>query len=67
MPCRVERIEPPGRTRVEKAQPVGAGVLQRLGDVGTARPLALVAEDNEAAHAAVRRSADVRRSVERPR
>ncbi|MBT2232602.1 hypothetical protein [Nonomuraea sp. NEAU-A123] len=39
---------------------------ERLGDVGTARLLALIA-DNEAAHAAGPHSADVRQSVERPR
>jgi len=54
--CRVERIEPPGRTRVEKVLVAARNrwerafctrTIERLGDVGTARLLALVAEDNE--------------------
>lgn len=54
--CRVERIEPPGRTRVEKVLVAARNrwerafctrTIERLGDVATARLLALVAEDNE--------------------
>jgi hypothetical protein len=54
--CRVERIEPPGRTRVEKVLVAARNrwerafctrTIERLGDVGTARLLALVTEDNE--------------------
>lgn len=52
--CRADRIEPPGRidrivtaaqTRAEKA--FCARTVERLGEVGVARLLALVAEDNE--------------------
>ncbi|MET9423503.1 DUF4158 domain-containing protein [Streptomyces sp. NPDC006540] len=54
--CRVERIEPPGRTRVETVLVAARNrwerafctpTIERLGDVGTARLLALVTEDNE--------------------
>lgn len=54
--CRVERIEPPGRTRVEKVLVAARNrwerafctrTIERLGDVGTARLLALVAEGRE--------------------
>jgi hypothetical protein len=54
--CRVERIEPPGRTRIEKVLVAARNrwerafctrTIERLGDVGTARLLALVTEDNE--------------------
>ncbi|WUV35850.1 DUF4158 domain-containing protein [Streptomyces sp. NBC_01483] len=54
--CRVERIEPPGRTRVEKVLVAARNrwerafctrTIERLGDVGTARLLALVAEGSE--------------------
>ncbi|MEO3843928.1 MULTISPECIES: hypothetical protein [unclassified Streptomyces] len=54
--CRVERIEPPGRTRVEKVLVAARNrwerafctwTIERLGDVGVARLLALVTEDNE--------------------
>ncbi|MGW8671361.1 DUF4158 domain-containing protein [Streptomyces niveus] len=54
--CRARKIEPPGRTRIEKVLVAArnrwekvfcARTIERLGDVGVARPLALVAEDNE--------------------
>ncbi|QCX74660.1 hypothetical protein C9F11_04785 [Streptomyces sp. YIM 121038] len=54
---RARKIEPPGRTRVEKMLVAARGrweaafcarVIDRLGEVGTARLLSLVAEDNEA-------------------
>ncbi|GAA4621911.1 hypothetical protein GCM10023196_012000 [Actinoallomurus vinaceus] len=54
--CRARTIEPPGRTRVEKVL-VGARnrwemafcarTIERLGEVGVSRLLALVAEGNE--------------------
>ncbi|TJZ96485.1 hypothetical protein [Actinacidiphila oryziradicis] len=56
MQCRVERIEPPGRTHVEKVLVAARSrwerafcmrTIGRLGDVEVARLLALVAEDNE--------------------
>ncbi|MEU9651340.1 hypothetical protein AB0E00_20820 [Streptomyces sp. NPDC048110] len=55
--CRARKIEPPGRTRVEKVLVTARGTWEktfcartigRLGEVGTARLLSLVAEDNEA-------------------
>lgn len=54
---RARKIEPPGRTRVEKILVAARGrweatfcarVIERLGETGTARLLSLVAEDNEA-------------------
>ncbi|MFE7453606.1 DUF4158 domain-containing protein [Streptomyces griseus] len=54
--CRARKIEPPGRTRIEKVLVAArnrwekvfcARTIERLGDVGVARLLALVAEDNE--------------------
>jgi hypothetical protein len=54
--CRERKIEPPGRTRIEKVLVAARGrwekvfctrIIERLGDTGTARLLALVAEDNE--------------------
>ncbi len=54
--CRARKIEPPGRTRVEKGLVAARGTWEktfcartigRLGEVGTARLLSLVAEDNE--------------------
>lgn len=54
--CRERKIEPPGRTRIEKVLVAARGrrekafcarIIERLGDAGTARLLALVAEDNE--------------------
>ncbi|WP_225835063.1 Tn3 family transposase [Streptomyces sp. NK08204] len=54
--CRERKIEPPGRTRVEKVLVAARGrwekafctrTIERLGDAGTARLLALVGEDNE--------------------
>jgi hypothetical protein len=55
--CRARKIEPPGRTRVEKVLVAARGkwektfcarTIGRLGEAGTARLLSLVAEDNEA-------------------
>ncbi|MEV5928957.1 Tn3 family transposase [Streptomyces cellulosae] len=55
--CRARKIEPPGRTRVEKVLVAARGkwektlcarTIDRLGEAGTARLLSLVAEDNEA-------------------
>ncbi|MFJ3250848.1 DUF4158 domain-containing protein [Streptomyces sp. NPDC086782] len=55
--CRARKIEPPGRTRVEKVLVAARGkwektfcarTVGRLGEAGTARLLSLVAEDNEA-------------------
>ncbi|NVK79391.1 Tn3 family transposase [Streptomyces morookaense] len=55
--CRARKVEPPGRTRVEKVLVAARGkwektfcarTIGRLGKAGTARLLALVAEDNEA-------------------
>lgn len=55
--CRARKIEPPGRTRAEKVLVAARGkwektfcarTIGRLGEVGTARLLSLVAEDNEA-------------------
>lgn len=55
--CRARKIEPPGRTRVEKVLVGARGrwektfcarTIGRLGEAGTARLLSLVAEDNEA-------------------
>ena len=54
--CRARKIEPPGRTRIEKVLVAARGrwekafcarTLERLGGPGTARLRALVAEDNE--------------------
>lgn len=54
--CRERKIEPPGRTRIEKALVAARGrwektfctrTIERLGAAGTARLLALVGEDNE--------------------
>ncbi|MGW1758352.1 Tn3 family transposase [Streptomyces mirabilis] len=54
--CRARKIEPPGRTRIEKVLVAArnrwekvfcARTIERLGDIGVARLLALVAEDNE--------------------
>ncbi|MFE7245344.1 Tn3 family transposase [Streptomyces sp. NPDC057580] len=54
--CRARKIEPPGRTRIEKVlvsarnrreKVFCARTIERLGDIGVARLLALVAEDNE--------------------
>ncbi|QES17722.1 Tn3 family transposase [Streptomyces venezuelae] len=54
--CRARKIEPPGRTRIEKVLVAArnrwekvfcARTIERLGDVGVGRLLALVAEDNE--------------------
>ncbi|MFH9727776.1 DUF4158 domain-containing protein [Streptomyces sp. NPDC017254] len=54
---RARKIEPPGRTQVEKVLVAARGKLEktfcartigRLGEAGTARLLSLVAEDNEA-------------------
>jgi hypothetical protein len=54
--CRERKIEPPGRTRIEKALVATRGrwektfcirTIERLGAAGTARLLALVGEDNE--------------------
>ncbi|WP_309030181.1 hypothetical protein, partial [Streptomyces alfalfae] len=54
--CRARKIEPPGRTRVEKVLVAARGrwektfcdrTIGRLGEAGTARLLSLVAEDNE--------------------
>ncbi|MFC9759587.1 DUF4158 domain-containing protein [Streptomyces sp. NPDC056921] len=54
--CRAREIEPPGRTRIEKVLVAArnrwekvfcARTIERLGDVGVARLLALVVEDNE--------------------
>ncbi|MBT2445369.1 Tn3 family transposase [Streptomyces sp. ISL-36] len=54
--CRERKIEPPGRTRIEKVLVAARGrwekafctrAIERLGAVGTARLLALVGEDNE--------------------
>ncbi|MEV7436932.1 Tn3 family transposase [Streptomyces griseoviridis] len=58
--CRERKIEPSGRTRIEKVLVAARGrwekvfctrTIGRLGDAGTARLLALVAEDNEASTA----------------
>ncbi|MFG3017550.1 DUF4158 domain-containing protein [Streptomyces sp. NPDC048254] len=55
--CRARKIEPPGRTRVEKVLVAARGkwektfcarTIGRLGEAGTTRLLSLVAEDNEA-------------------
>ncbi|MEU6404988.1 DUF4158 domain-containing protein [Streptomyces sp. NPDC046985] len=55
--CRARKIEPPGRTRVEKVLVAARGkwertfcarTIGRLGEASTARPLSMVAEDNEA-------------------
>ncbi|MFF8730983.1 DUF4158 domain-containing protein [Streptomyces sp. NPDC015171] len=55
--CRARKIEPPGRTRVEKVLVAARGKWEKtfcahtighLGEAGTARLLSLVAEDNEA-------------------
>jgi hypothetical protein len=55
--CRARKIEPPGRTRVEKVLVAARGKWEKtfcartigcLGKVGTAQLLSLVAEDNEA-------------------
>ncbi|MDQ1014317.1 hypothetical protein QFZ43_000866 [Streptomyces afghaniensis] len=54
--CRERKIEPPGRTRIEKVLVAARGrwektfctrTIERLGAAGTARLLALVGEDNE--------------------
>ncbi|WP_209441543.1 DUF4158 domain-containing protein [Streptomyces erythrochromogenes] len=54
--CRARKIEPPGRTRIEKVLVAArnrwekvfcARTIERLGDIGAARLLALVSEDNE--------------------
>ncbi|MGW7260688.1 Tn3 family transposase [Streptomyces sp. NPDC054834] len=54
--CRARKIEPPGRTRIEKVLVAARGrwekafctrTIERLGDAGTARLLALVTEDND--------------------
>ncbi|GGY47465.1 Tn3 family transposase [Streptomyces tanashiensis] len=54
--CRARKIEPPGRTRIEKVLVAARGrwekafctrTIERLGGAGTARLLALVAEDSE--------------------
>jgi hypothetical protein len=54
--CRARRIEPPGRTRIEKILVAARNrwekafcsrTIERLGEVCTGRLLALVAEDNE--------------------
>ncbi|EXU66496.1 transposase [Streptomyces sp. PRh5] len=54
--CRVEGIEPPGRTRMEKVLVAARNrwerafctrTIERLGDVGTDRLLAMVTEDSE--------------------
>ncbi|MFD1658499.1 DUF4158 domain-containing protein [Streptomyces caeni] len=54
--CRERKIEPPGRTRIERVLVAARGrwekafctrTIERLGDAGTARLLALVGEDNE--------------------
>ncbi|MEV7234622.1 Tn3 family transposase [Streptomyces sp. NPDC051020] len=54
--CRERKIEPPGRTRIEKVLVAARGqwekvfctrIIERLGHAGTARLLALVGEDNE--------------------
>jgi hypothetical protein len=53
---RARKIEPPGRTRIEKILVAARGrwesafcarVIERLGEAGTVRLLSLVAEDNE--------------------
>ncbi|MFH8628023.1 Tn3 family transposase [Streptomyces vietnamensis] len=55
--CRARKIEPPGRTRVEKVLVAARGKWEKtfcartigsLGEAGTVRLLSLVAEDNEA-------------------
>jgi hypothetical protein len=55
--CRARKIEPPGRTRIDKVLVAARGQWERvfcdrtidgLGEAGTARLLGLVAEDNEA-------------------
>ncbi|WBB59699.1 hypothetical protein O7599_29735 [Streptomyces sp. WMMC500] len=60
--CRARKIQPPGRTRVEKVLVAARGkwektfcarTIGRLGQAGTARLLSLVAEDNEAGTALV--------------
>lgn len=54
--CRARKVEPPGRTRVEKVLVAARGkwektfcarTIGRLGEAGTARLLSLVDEDNE--------------------
>ncbi|MEV8455447.1 DUF4158 domain-containing protein [Streptomyces sp. NPDC052095] len=54
--CRERKIEPPGQTRIEKVLVAARGrwekvfcarTIERLGDGGTVRLLALVGEDNE--------------------
>ncbi|WP_220213688.1 DUF4158 domain-containing protein [Streptomyces shenzhenensis] len=54
--CRERKIEPPGRTRIEKVLVAARDrwekvfctrIIEPLGDVGRARLLALVAEDNK--------------------
>ncbi|WP_242613926.1 DUF4158 domain-containing protein [Actinomadura roseirufa] len=54
--CRARKIEPPGRTRIEKVLVASRNrwekvfctrTIERLGDAGTTRLLTLVAEDNE--------------------